>query len=225
MDVTEPSGDRTGASPDFHDARVVRVAGLIGWAAIFGVFLLWEGLGLTMGQHWPTLSHMLRAVTRPLPGRLFAFGLWLWIGWHLFIRGWNFFLRGPLPEGPAAGGAGPMSLGQLWQHAILPLTGVYALFLAMLAFVPGRKSSLQRDEAVQEAMPLGRVLLGIALAVAVGYVSFVALIAGYVLLAGKDPAGLLLHAIKGGSVLAFGVAVPGFVFLTLVARLTRRLRR
>jgi hypothetical protein len=26
-------------------------------------------------------------------GRFILFGLWLWLGWHLFIRGWAFFLR------------------------------------------------------------------------------------------------------------------------------------
>jgi hypothetical protein len=31
---------------------------------------------------------------RPWLGRVVLFGLWLWLGWHLFIRGWRFFLRG-----------------------------------------------------------------------------------------------------------------------------------
>jgi hypothetical protein len=26
-------------------------------------------------------------------GRFILFGFWLWLGWHLFIRGWAFFLR------------------------------------------------------------------------------------------------------------------------------------
>ena len=82
------------------------MAGLIGWALIFGALLVWEGLGLTIGHQWPTLSHMLRTVTRPVPGRLILFGLWLWVGWHLFIRGWDFFLRGRCRSRPPRAEAG-----------------------------------------------------------------------------------------------------------------------
>jgi hypothetical protein len=95
----------------------------------------------------------------------------------------------------------------------------------MLAFSSERPPSLPGEEAVEKAASWGRTLLGIVVAVTVGYASFVALIGGFVLLAGADPARLLLHAIEGGSVLAFGVVVPGFVFLTVVARVTRRARR
>jgi len=36
---------------------------------------------------------MFRTAMRPLLGRSIVFGVWLWIGWHLFVRGWSFFLR------------------------------------------------------------------------------------------------------------------------------------
>src|SRR5256885_4346750 len=151
MDLSESSRHRTTAPPALHDPDGVRVIGLIGWAVIFGAFLVWEGLGLTVGHQWPTLSHMLRAVTRPLPGRLVLFGLWLWVGWHLFIRGWDFFLRGPLPEAPSPGGSGGLSLGQMWQQAIVPLTGFYALFLGMLAFSARRQLPDDHDTASEAA--------------------------------------------------------------------------
>ena len=32
--------------------------------------------------------------------RWLLFGLWLWVGWHFFIRGWTFFLRGAGPREP-----------------------------------------------------------------------------------------------------------------------------
>jgi len=50
-------------------------------------------LALASGTPWPTMSSMLRAFMRPVAGRAVLFGLWLWLGWHLFIRGWSFFLR------------------------------------------------------------------------------------------------------------------------------------
>ena len=41
-----------------------------------------------MAQH-PVIGYVVWAV---LFGALFA--LWLWLGWHIFIRGWHFLLRG-----------------------------------------------------------------------------------------------------------------------------------
>jgi len=65
-------------------------------AVIFAAFVSWEAIGLMVGRGWPTLSHVTRAVTRAPVGR-----------WMVFIRGWQFFLRGPLSEGPRPGRAGP----------------------------------------------------------------------------------------------------------------------
>src|SRR2546425_9015321 len=139
MDLSESSRHRTTAPPALQDPDGVRVIGLIGWAVIFGAFLVWEGLGLTIGNQWPTLSHMLRAITRPLPGRLVLFGLWLWVGWHLFIRGWTFFLRGPLPEAPSPRGSGGLGPGQIRRQALLPPIRVYGLVLPQLAVSARRR--------------------------------------------------------------------------------------
>ncbi len=70
------------------------MVGLIGWAVIVGVLLVWEGIGLVYGRdRWPTFSDMVRVATRTVPGRWILFALWLWLGWHMFVRGWRFFLR------------------------------------------------------------------------------------------------------------------------------------
>jgi Family of unknown function (DUF6186) len=63
------------------------------WLLVFASLLLLQGLALIHGAPWPTMSSMLRASMRPLIGRVALFGLWLWIGWHLFIRGWTFFMK------------------------------------------------------------------------------------------------------------------------------------
>lgn len=70
------------------------VIGVVGWVVIMGALLAWEGLGLArVGDGWPTISDMLRTVNRSTAGRWLLFALWLWLGWHLFVRGWQFFLR------------------------------------------------------------------------------------------------------------------------------------
>lgn len=67
---------------------------VVGWLVVFAALLGWQGVMLAHGPPWPTMSSMLRTFMRPAAGRIVLFGLWLWIGWHLFIRGWTFFLKG-----------------------------------------------------------------------------------------------------------------------------------
>jgi hypothetical protein len=70
------------------------VIALVGYGVIAGLLLAIEGVGL-LAPHdsWPTLSDMIRRITHHAAGRWILFGLWLWLGWHLFVRGWHFFLR------------------------------------------------------------------------------------------------------------------------------------
>ncbi|TMK83766.1 MAG: hypothetical protein E6G44_11250 [Actinobacteria bacterium] len=69
--------------------------GLAGWAIVLGVVLAYQGLCLVAnGDRWPAASEVIRDVMRYPVGRWVLFGLWLWLGWHLFVRGWRFFLRG-----------------------------------------------------------------------------------------------------------------------------------
>jgi hypothetical protein len=68
--------------------------GLLVWAVLFGLVLAYQGLGLVAeSDRWPALSEVLSTVTRTTVGRWMLFALWLWLGWHLFVRGWRFFLR------------------------------------------------------------------------------------------------------------------------------------
>ena len=70
-----------------------RSVAVVGWLVIVGVLLAWQGLALVNTPQWPTISDLFRSFMRPVVGRWVLFGLWLWLGWHLFIRGWQFFLR------------------------------------------------------------------------------------------------------------------------------------
>jgi Family of unknown function (DUF6186) len=69
------------------------VLGYLVWALLFGAVFAWEGLALAGITGVPSLSATFRAIMRYPPGRWALFGLWLWLGWHLFVRGWHFLLR------------------------------------------------------------------------------------------------------------------------------------
>lgn len=71
----------------------MRAVAVVGWVVIIGVLLAWQGVGLVRGPEWPTLSDMFRAFMRPALGRFVLFGLWLWLGWHLFVLHWRDWLR------------------------------------------------------------------------------------------------------------------------------------
>jgi hypothetical protein len=78
-----------------EEGKVARhpVIGYIVWAVLFGALFAWEGLGLARVKGCPTLSDVFRLITRYPAGRWALFALWLWVGWHLFVRGWHFLLR------------------------------------------------------------------------------------------------------------------------------------
>ncbi len=75
--------------------------GYLVWAVLFGAFFAWEGLGLAAFHRYPTLSDAVRVIMRYPLGRWALFALWLWLGWHFFIRGWHFLLRSG-PQDPRA---------------------------------------------------------------------------------------------------------------------------
>ena len=77
----------------------MRTLAIAGWIVILAAVFIWEGIGLAKGTEWPTISDMLRSFMAFPVGRVLMFAMWLWLGWHLFIRHWEFFMRS------SAGGA------------------------------------------------------------------------------------------------------------------------
>jgi Family of unknown function (DUF6256)/Family of unknown function (DUF6186) len=67
--------------------------GYLAWAVLFGAVFAWEGLALAGVSGVPSLSDVVRVIMRYPVGRWALFALWLWAGWHLFIRRWLFLLR------------------------------------------------------------------------------------------------------------------------------------
>ena len=68
--------------------------GYLAWAMLSGALLAYEGLGLSyLSSAVPTLSATFRVIMRYPFWRYALFAFWLWVGWHFFIRGWQFLLR------------------------------------------------------------------------------------------------------------------------------------
>jgi Family of unknown function (DUF6186) len=81
-----------GRKRDRRSVRVGRgrsgpVMGVAVWAAIIAVFLGYQGFCLLSDDdRWPPITEIFGDVIRYSPGRWVLFGLWLWLGWHLFVR-------------------------------------------------------------------------------------------------------------------------------------------
>ena len=88
-----PPGRRLSMSS--WEVKVVRhpMVGYLVWALLFGALFAWEGLSLARVASLPTLSDVFRVIMRYPVGRWALFALWLWAGWHFFVRGWHFLLR------------------------------------------------------------------------------------------------------------------------------------
>jgi hypothetical protein len=62
------------------------VVGLSGWLLIFSAGAVWELIALfTRSPHLVTLSHMIEWVERPVGGRWALFGIWLVLGFYIFV--------------------------------------------------------------------------------------------------------------------------------------------
>jgi Family of unknown function (DUF6256)/Family of unknown function (DUF6186) len=143
-----------------------RWVGYLVWAALIGALIAWEGIGLARPDDAvPTLSDAVRALMRYPVGRWVLFALWLWLGWHAFVRGWHLPLRG---SAGAASFAYPASAHHRWSALIRRLTvtavGGYLLLMVVLAgyFAMARPRGLF----------LASALTGTALLVAVAVPAF-----------------------------------------------------
>jgi hypothetical protein len=196
--------------------------------------LVLEGLGLTLAGHqWPTVSDLFRSLTRPALGRWIFFALWLWAGWHFFIRGWEFFLRGSGAHTPSRSGEGRAIRATITQ-VVLPL-----LVLFVLLFIVGRSSrrlNTSDDEAgvttgthdraeLEPARRPAAFLRYAVVTLVAGYALFVAVIGIFQLIAGSSASGDVGSAISYGAFLAFGVALPAFFAVALITTVVGRMRR
>jgi hypothetical protein len=196
---------------------------------VIGAFLAVEGVALVRPHdQWLAFSDVMRIVTASTFGRWALFALWLWLGWHLFVRGWQFFLRAPAEPRPSESGGqsavlAPVAIEDVLRHDVIPLLLVYVAVLAMLRYC-ARVLRARRDNA-----PMGNrrergwrpLLRHIAVTSLCGYVLFVVVVGLVYGLVAEVDVEFLRDAIVGGGFLAFAVGVPFFVAVSWVSSAAR----
>jgi hypothetical protein len=110
------------------------------------------------------------------------------------------------------------------RDAVLPVLAAYAFFVALLVrYARDPKRSVPRTGNGRPP-PWPVLLRYLAVLVTMGYLVFLVIVfVFYPLLGATTPSALLTQAVGMGALLAFGVALPAFVFLSSMDR--RRLRR
>ena len=199
--------------------RSLHVVGLVGWMVILGLALAWEGLGLAFAREgWPSMSDLLRSVSRPVVGRWVVLALWLWLGWHLFVRGWQPLLRGTPPASAISQAA--LSVGQLLRQVVAPLLATFVAFAAVLVFGARRHAVEKIARGAQPSAPsiAGRVVITLA----GGYAAFLLLVVSYYAVVANQTPAFLRAAVSGGAFITFAVALPGLLLFSAVAVLARR---
>jgi hypothetical protein len=206
--------------------------GFVAWAVLFAAIMVVEALGLTLrGHQWPTFSDIFRVALRPEWSRWLLFALWLWAGWHFFIRGWTFFLRGPGPREPRHSLGGGKSFTQIVQQVIVPLLATYLVLVTPVVMAWRARRRDDWPPAVEPhagaraaAREPGRFASRVLATMLGGYVLFAGAMGVYELIAGHPAAGIFPDAAKNGALLAFAIALPAFAVATLAEILLIRRR-
>jgi hypothetical protein len=203
----------------------------LGWFVLFGATAAFHVINVTVGRdRWPALGTMIRDALQPRLGRALFVALWLWTGWHFFIRGWRFFLQGPGAPTPHPSGTS-LSISETMTQVVLVLVALYALLAGVLvvgyrawrAHGAGARTVAKADVAWERPSNVWRCAV---LRLSVGYVVFVTTMGIYELLVGSSAHGIFGSALRDGAFLAFVVALPTFVTLSLAeTALTRRAQR
>ncbi len=206
------------------------MVGFVLWAVLFAGMVVVEGLSLTQkGEGWPSLSDLLRAATRPAWGRWVALAIWLWLGWHMFIRGWLFFLRGSGAEEPPKAPGGGKSAAEILGQVVFPLAVLYGALATMLVAGWRARRSLGleawlRRSATAVLTDRPAFVRYTLVTIGASYLLFVAAMGFYQLVIGHPAGGVATSALTGGAFLAFGLELPVFVAVSVVWSLRWRRR-
>lgn len=102
------------------------------------------------------------------------------------------------------------------RSIVVPLAGIYALFITMLVMAERRRRppGAARAPGSADAPPGPRRLLRhVVVTTAGGYATFLVLVGGYYFLVARQTHRFLQQALVGGAFLAFAVALPAFALL------------
>ncbi len=195
----------------------IQPLGWLGWALILAALFAWEGMSLARPDWgWPSMSDMFRAISTPVWGRWMLFAGWLWLGWHLFMRGWRFFLQGPPPGAPPVVPPGAGGVPAYLIRIGAPMLVLFALTLGLLVRFGRRRVRALRSAAA------ARQLQRAVTTVVPGFALFVAVDA--LLALGGIIHGTLLEAVQQGGLFTGAVVLPGWVVLSAGERVLARLR-
>src|SRR5262245_37086699 len=71
------------------------VMGIAIWTGLLAAFFGYQGFCLAAANNrWPPITDIFRAIISYPIGRSVLFALWLWLGWHLFVRTLSYPYRG-----------------------------------------------------------------------------------------------------------------------------------
>jgi hypothetical protein len=110
--------------------------------------------------------------------------------------------------------ADPLDWGRVLRQAVIPVASAYAVFVAILiAYRRQRRADATTPPAGEE--PTYRTLVRYLVNTAVGgYAVFLVIVAVFYLVLGGQTPRLLREALVEGSVLAFGIVIPGFLLIS-----------
>jgi hypothetical protein len=60
---------------------------LVLWGVIWGALWAWQFVTMARRPDLPSFGDLVLAVQRWRLGRLLLFAGWVWLGWHVFVRG------------------------------------------------------------------------------------------------------------------------------------------
>lgn len=202
--------------------------GVLGWAVILVLGVALEAVALTSGRdRWPSLSDLAAVVTRSVPGRWVLFAVWLWFGWHLFVRGWRFFLQeSPHSDGSAqklrATGLLPAAPPDVWEWLrddVAPLVFLYGLAIALLVFGVRQLKAASRP-APRSAGGVSGYVRHLVVTVPASYAGFVGVLGLYDLMTSQG--GSLVKDAIGGGAFLLAVTIPVFTLLSALQAAVRK---
>jgi Family of unknown function (DUF6256) len=116
----------------------------------------------------------------------------------------------------AHAGAEPRSWLDVLRHDVSPVLAAYLAYLGILV-AHGRRRRERRHRSDESPARWPDLLRYLASTVAGGYLFFLVIVVVFYFILGSEPTSFLTQALGQGSLLTFGIVVPGFLGLSWIA--------